>query len=397
MGNFNFTVFAIAAHLDEVKKGMSGGDRILLELAVRFTNHGHLVTIYGKSKGIEKIAKLQKFRNSTAIFISIHNPFDSFLSEFYDLMLSLILGARLKLMGNADNIIYSPSTFLQDLIPCLLLKIRYGRHIKWIVGFYLFPPSPFSKDNPYKGRRRLNGFLLYVMGIFSYAVTKLFADGVWVTNDLDRKHFVEDARFKESDVLTVKGGVDTTLYKPFNKHPPKVFDAIFVGRFHPQKGVIELMDIWKSVCDLKPHAKLGLIGVGYLEDELQTKIERLNLGENVKIMGFKDGMDKVEIFKVSKVFVHPVIYDSGGMAAAEAMACGLPCVCFDLESLRTYYPYGCIKIPKFNRSAFAKAVVDLLDDNELYERISSEAIVCSKAWDWEKKAVECLNFISGLR
>ena len=43
--------------------------------------------------------------------------------------------------------------------------------------------------------------------------------------------------------------------------------------------------------------------------------------------------------------VHPAIFDSGGMAAAEAMAWGLPGVSFDLPALKTYYPQGMIKNP----------------------------------------------------
>ena len=51
----------------------------------------------------------------------------------------------------------------------------------------------------------------------------------------------------------------------------------------------------------------------------------------------------LRIFKDSKIVLHAAIYDSGGMAACEAMACELPGVSFDLPALKTCYPKGMFK------------------------------------------------------
>ena len=77
-----------------------------------------------------------------------------------------------------------------------------------------------------------------------------------------------------------------------------------------------------------------MIGVGELESEVKKKIRRCGLEQNIILFGFKDGIEKIRIFKDSRVVVHPAIYDSGGMAACEAMACGLPGVSFDLPALK---------------------------------------------------------------
>ena len=55
----------------------------------------------------------------------------------------------------------------------------------------------------------------------------------------------------------------------------KKYDAVFIGRFHPQKGVLELIDIWKRVVNKKPQAKLAMIGDGPLMKKVQLKIKKI--------------------------------------------------------------------------------------------------------------------------
>ncbi len=134
-----------------------------------------------------------------------------------------------------------------------------------------------------------------------------------------------------------------------------------------------------------------MIGVGELENEANAKINKLGLESNIVLFGFKDGYEKLKIFKDSRVVVHPAIYDSGGMAACEAMACGLPGISFDLPALKTYYPKGMLKTPCYDLDVFAKNILLLLADEKLYEEMSKEALHWAKEWDWDKRAKELLT------
>lgn len=94
--------------------------------------------------------------------------------------------------------------------------------------------------------------------------------------------------------------------------------------------------------------------------------------------------------------MHPAIYDSGGMAACEAMACGLPGVSFDLPALKTYYPKGMIKTPCYDLKAFAENILKLLADEKLYKRTAKDALEWAKEWDWDKKAEDLLSLLEGI-
>jgi glycosyltransferase involved in cell wall biosynthesis len=150
---------------------------------------------------------------------------------------------------------------------------------------------------------------------------------------------------------------------------------------------LELVDIWKLVTITLPSAKLAIIGDGQLESLLRDKIKINKLDKNIVLFGFKTGKAKFDIFKDSKIVVHPAIYDSGGMAAAEAMAWGLPGVSFDLEALKTYYPSGMLKSQKGDNASFANNILKLLDDKKLYQNTSNEALkLINEVWDWQKRS-----------
>ena len=104
------------------------------------------------------------------------------------------------------------------------------------------------------------------------------------------------------------------------------------------------------------------------------------------MLGYKDGYEKYEVFKVSKIILHPSTFDSGGMAAAEGMAWGLPGVSYDLESLKTYYPKGMIKSDINNKTNFADNIIKLLTDESYYNKKSEEArLLIASEWSWVKR------------
>lgn len=373
-------VFALAMEYDPKKKGMSGGDRILIEVSKGLRRKGHSLLIYTSEAGA-----LMLRDNGVNYFLPVNGTSGS-LKILKKIIRGLIIGITTNLT-NVD-IIYSSSVFLEDILPGWLAKIR-DRKLKWVVGWWLFPPSPFAKENPYRERMWLKGLAFYLIGKISLFLVKRWADGVLVTNDLDKRK-LEGLGFPSDSVLVMKGGVNTNICIPAQD---PIYDAVFIGRLHPQKGVIQLIDIWEKVVKRIPSSKLLLIGNGPLEDEVKKRITMKGLSYNVEMVGFKDGMEKMVLFSKSKIVVHPVIYDSGGMAPCEAMVCGIPCVAFDIPELREYYPKGCLKVKPYDTNEFAEKIIELLTDKDLYKRVAKEAREYCTEWDWEKKTREVENFL----
>jgi len=378
---------------------LSGGDRIFIELTRRWSPK-YSINLLISYEGWQ-ICKRERLPNLDHKIWSSgkFNRYGYFINYFYRTFISIIESLTMKIDRN--TVVYSSSDFWPDSLPALILKLKFKNKIRWIAGFYLFAPKLWGKESPYKGKRFLRGLFYYLTQLPIYWVVKRYADMVFVTSEPDVEKFITKKRDR-GRIVVVRGGVDTkpsTEYLSSGKIIPmekRKYDACFVGRFHPQKGVLELIHIWKLVCEKKPDAKLAMIGAGPLEEEVKNKVAELRLNNNVELLGFKDGEEKYDVFRQSKIIVHPATYDSGGMAAAEGMAWGLPGMSFDLEALRTYYPKGMIKAPYFDSRKFADNIVKLLRDKQLYDKTKEDAIAWAKEWDWQKRTEELLKVIERL-
>jgi len=374
---------------------LDGGSRIFIECARRWLNSGMNIYFYTSEEGYSMLHRYGL--KSIKYVVAPSSRYKKLgLYALYAIRVIKQCANVLKTSPGTENfIIYSGSDFFPDAIPAFLMKMRF-RRAKWVAGFYLFASNPFNNETPYKGKSALKGLIYYMSQLPIYSLVRKNADMVWVTSEPDRYKFI-DSRLKQENVVAVRGGVDTKSPRLVDNPKTKTFDAVFIGRFHPQKGVLELIDIWKIVCKKKKDAKLAMIGVGELDGAIKNKIKMNGLDKNVVLFGFKDGLEKIRIFKDSCVVVHPAIYDSGGMAACEAMACGLPGVSFDLPALKTYYPKGMVKTSCFDLGHFAENILNLLTDKALYNKTSKDALELAKEWDWDQRAEDLLIQIEYIR
>ena len=91
-----------------------------------------------------------------------------------------------------------------------------------------------------------------------------------------------------------------------------------------QKNQLFLLDIFASVLKKKPEAILWMIGQGEDEDKIREKIQKLNLGTAVKMLGVRN--DVPNLLQAMDVFVFPSVFEGLGIALLEAQATGLTCI-----------------------------------------------------------------------
>ena len=394
-----FHFFALAA----VGVGLSGGDRIFIEFARRWVKWGNKIYIHLWEEGYN-ITQAQKLEHKNIKFeiinMGIWPKFGFLVNYIARILAGIILGLKITLPKFV--IVYSCSDFLMDLLPAFLLKARFRGKVKWVAGWYQTAPSPFigfregKRDKAY----RLTALFYWLSQMVSKPLILRFADFVLVNNIEEKKQFSELDNIGK--VVVVLGAVDLDNIKKYLKQnqtlrdeEPK-YDAVFQGRFHPQKGVTELIDIWAKVVRERNNAVLAMIGDGELMNDVISKIKSNKLERNVRIFGYLyDGPEKYRIFTQSKVVVHPAFYDSGGMASAEAMAFGLPAVGFDLKSYKSYYPKGMLKVPVGNLEGFSESILKLLNNEKLRLKLGKEGRdMIQKDWSWDKRAREVISEIT---
>jgi glycosyltransferase involved in cell wall biosynthesis len=391
MASQKIYIFALAAQ----GEGISGSDRIFIEFARNWSKNNKVeITVF--QDGYRMC--LEQGLNAAGIkyrVLPLKKWMISFVLQYITrIFLGIKMGVTLNLETNSSVIVYSASEFWMDSLPAFILKLRYP-NIKWVAAWYQTAPTPFKGfTEDQNSRYRINSFFYYLVQLPVKPLFKKFADFILVNNKNEKKIFPEHN--KRRKVIIVHGAIDLEKIKRWRiryKSLPKIYDAVFQGRFHPQKGVLELIDIWKQVADKKPGAKLIMIGDGPLMRRVKLRIKELKQEDNIKLTGFLfDGDTKYKIFSQSKIVVHPSFYDSGGIAALEAMAFGLPCIGFNLMAYRHYYPKGMLKVDRGRLSIFADRIRQLLTDKKLYLKFKNEtAGLISNKFSWHYRSRQILD------
>lgn len=393
-----FRIFAIAA----LGRGLSGGDRIFIEFAKRLSKKNKVI-IYVWEEGYEMCKRqgLSVSQNLKFDLVQVNFwcKFGFLICYFARILAAITKAFFITLENNNTTVIYSASEFWMDSLPAFILKLRFPK-TRWVAAWFQTAPNPligFSeghRENVY----RLSAFYHWFMQLPIKPFISNFADLILVNNELERKQFRKLEKLNK--VMVVLGAVNTEQIKIWkSKHTradsQNKYLAVFQGRFHPQKGVVELIDIWKLVTNKLPNAKLAMIGDGPLMKEVRTRINKLGLIDNIYLPGYIfDGDQKYKIFSQSKIVVHPAFFDSGGMASAEAMAFGIPCIGFDLKSYTSYYPRGMVKVRIGDLESFAKEIVDLQKNKNKREAIGREAQrMIQEKWSWDQRVKSLRTFL----
>jgi glycosyltransferase involved in cell wall biosynthesis len=122
----------------------------------------------------------------------------------------------------------------------------------------------------------------------------------------------------------------------------------------------------------------------------------MNLVENIKLTGFISEKDKFLIMKSSKVFIFPSYEEGWGIAVAEAIACGLNVVLYDIGTYNVVRKHV-IMVEKANTGKMAKIIIDLLgrerqkNNNEETNLVRIESVL-----DWQEVANKELRHIDDI-
>jgi glycosyltransferase involved in cell wall biosynthesis len=144
-------------------------------------------------------------------------------------------------------------------------------------------------------------------------------------------------------------------------------------------------------------AELIIAGKGDCYEELLRLKEELNLN-SVRFCGRLNEKQKMQILQSGWVYVIPSMKEGWGISTLEANACGTPAIAYDVSGLRDSIKHGKtgLLVESGNIKALSEAIITILEDEELREKLSENALEYSKQFSWDKSAVQVLNELGGL-
>lgn len=152
--------------------------------------------------------------------------------------------------------------------------------------------------------------------------------------------------------------------------PPKLLVGS-AGRLSPEKGFEVFIDAAKRILQRLPEAGFLIFGDGSLRDELQEKIDRLQLGDRVKLAGFRDDLDHVipnlDLFVLSS-------YTEGlPNVVLESLAASVPVVATAVGGTPEVLEHGRqgYVVPSGDAKSLAQSIAKLLEDEQLRSEMAS--------------------------
>jgi glycosyltransferase involved in cell wall biosynthesis len=210
------------------------------------------------------------------------------------------------------------------------LRGRDLPNIEEIDGYNVFRPyGSLSRDeavNKCKTLFGLAGFDFNGVGIAKADV--VFTVGKNMVEEVKKVGVMHGISSKEIEkkIYPIHHGVDTKTYRPLT-NITKEFDIIFIGRFAPVKGLMELIDAVSILKSKYPDIKVRLIGGGELEKDLEERVKREGLEKNIfTSTRWVPPKEKAAEINRARIAIAPSKYEPHGQFDLEAGACGVPCI-----------------------------------------------------------------------
>ncbi len=198
-------------------------------------------------------------------------------------------------------------------------------------------------------------------------------------------------------------GVDTSLFRPVDAaesrrrlglNGEKV--ALYVGRIEPLKGVEFLIRIAACVDGDVPFRLMIVGGDPATEPEPRRLAEmavRLGLDDVVEFVGRVPRYTLADYFSAADVCVVPSYYESFGLVALEAMACGSPVVATRVGGLPWVVKHGRngYLLPWRCPERFADTLSMIFFNRRLRDSLSRAALETADALSWDRAAGKFLE------
>jgi D-inositol-3-phosphate glycosyltransferase len=241
-----------------------------------------------------------------------------------------------------------------------------------------------------------------------------FVDRLVAANPLEKRQMVKLYGADPKKIEVIPCGVDLSLFRPVEVSqaqegigwPPERQMVLFVGRIQPLKGIDILLKAIALATDDLPdlcgHLGLTIIG-GDPQATMDREIlrltrlkEKLGISDLVTFLGARDQDTLPYYYSAAQVCVVPSYYESFGMVALEAMACGTPVIASKVGGLTFTVKDGVTGylVPDGDPAALSGKLKLILTDEKLRRRMGQESIKMAQRYRWPLVANKITSSVS---
>jgi D-inositol-3-phosphate glycosyltransferase len=237
------------------------------------------------------------------------------------------------------------------------------------------------------------------------------ADAVVASTEHERRALAEQYGARTDRVAVIPPGVDLRAFEPVDRGMARAALGLrgevllFVGRLDPVKGLDTLLEALALLAN-RPEVRLLVAGGqgpddgrgGPEEAHLHGLARRLGVAERVDWLGPIEQARLPLYYSAADVCVVPSRYESFGLVALEALACGAAVVTSAVGGLTTIVRDGenGLLVEPRTPSGFAARIADVLDDPDLARQLRRAARPSIARFSWAATARRVFNLYHDL-
>ena len=193
-----------------------------------------------------------------------------------------------------------------------------------------------------------------------------------------------------ASIRVVLPGIDGEHYRPAPGALATEPLVAFVGRIEWYKRLDVLLRALVRVRSAGVPARLVIAGTGEALAHVKALRQELGLEAHVDVPGFVDEAEKVRLLQRAHVLVQPSEKEGWGLTVIEANACGTPVIAAAVPGLQDSVRDGetGLLVPPRDEESLAEAMVRVLGDADLRERLARGARAWAARFSWDAAAAE---------
>ena len=181
-------------------------------------------------------------------------------------------------------------------------------------------------------------------------------------------------RYTDKPVTVTPFGIDVEAFSPLAQESHK--EGITIGivkLISPRYGIGDLICAFDKLVKILPDRdiRLSVYGDGPQRKEMEQSAQQLRLSDKVSFFGYIPHAAVPNAMRAIDIFCAPSLAESFGVAAVEAMSCGVPCVTSDAEGFTEVMVDGetGFIVPRGDIDALADKLAVLVNDAALRKRM----------------------------
>ena len=270
-------------------------------------------------------------------------------------------------------------------IPCGAIAYRFRKEIPYIVSLR-------GSDVPGFNERFS----------FQYIFLKPIIRRVWrnavavIANSQGLKELALETD-RDAKIDIIYNGVNVEDFSQRNEREKGDNIILTVARLIKRKGIDDLIRAVPAIVKAHKNIKLRIVGEGNMENELKALAQKLNVSKYIDFRGYVPHAEISYYYLSSDIFVLPSKNEGMSNTVLEAMASGLPIITTDTGGTQELISENGIIIPSEDSDAISNAVLNLINNHKLREKMGMKSRRIAESMSWNNIAEAYYNFYKGIK